>query len=186
MAKQSLGVKAKVHADHEHRAVPAAEVRRRQPARPHRQQRRERDRHQHDPQPALRADRRHRREQLRGQEDRATPSTAGVTAPGTLDGKFLVLNYVLTVYALWYSQSLFDANGWTVAEDVGRGLRARRQGEGEGQVPLRLGQGGGDLLPDPRHRLRDQGGRRRGAARAREPRAEVLVEAGDPVGVQRA
>ena len=38
----------------------------------------------------------------------------GVTAPGTLDGKFLILNYVLTVYAIWYSQSLFDANGWTV------------------------------------------------------------------------
>lgn len=38
----------------------------------------------------------------------------GVTAPGTLDGKFLVLNYVLTVYALWYSKSLFDSNGWTI------------------------------------------------------------------------
>jgi N-acetylglucosamine transport system substrate-binding protein len=37
----------------------------------------------------------------------------GVTKPGTIGGKFIVLNYVLTVYALWYSQSLFSANGWT-------------------------------------------------------------------------
>lgn len=38
----------------------------------------------------------------------------GVLKPGTIDGKLKVLNYVLTVYALWYSKSLFDKNGWTV------------------------------------------------------------------------
>ena len=38
----------------------------------------------------------------------------GVTSPGTFDGKFVVLNYVLTIYALWYSASLFEAEGWTV------------------------------------------------------------------------
>lgn len=38
----------------------------------------------------------------------------GVTAPGTFDGKFVQLNYVLTVYALWYSASLFESEGWTV------------------------------------------------------------------------
>ncbi|WP_394940469.1 N-acetylglucosamine/diacetylchitobiose ABC transporter substrate-binding protein [Psychromicrobium sp. YIM B11713] len=37
----------------------------------------------------------------------------GVTAPGTFDGKFVALNYALTVYAIWYSASLFEANGWT-------------------------------------------------------------------------
>jgi N-acetylglucosamine transport system substrate-binding protein len=37
----------------------------------------------------------------------------GVEAPGTFDGKLAALNYVLTVYALWYSKSLFDDNGWT-------------------------------------------------------------------------
>jgi N-acetylglucosamine transport system substrate-binding protein len=37
----------------------------------------------------------------------------GVKAPGTLDGKFVALNYVQTVYALWYSASLFEENGWT-------------------------------------------------------------------------
>jgi N-acetylglucosamine transport system substrate-binding protein len=39
---------------------------------------------------------------------------AGVTEPGTFDGKFIVLNYALTVYAIWYSASLFEENGWTV------------------------------------------------------------------------
>lgn len=38
----------------------------------------------------------------------------GVTKPGTFDGKFAVLNYAYTIYALWYSKSLFEANGWTV------------------------------------------------------------------------
>jgi N-acetylglucosamine transport system substrate-binding protein len=38
----------------------------------------------------------------------------GVVEPGTFDGKFVQLNYVLTVYAMWYSASLFEANGWTV------------------------------------------------------------------------
>ncbi len=37
----------------------------------------------------------------------------GVVEPGTFDGKFAALNYVLTVYALWYSASLFEENGWT-------------------------------------------------------------------------
>jgi N-acetylglucosamine transport system substrate-binding protein len=37
----------------------------------------------------------------------------GVEAPGTFGGKLALLNYVLTVYAVWYSASLFDENGWT-------------------------------------------------------------------------
>ena len=38
----------------------------------------------------------------------------GVTKPGTFDGKFVQLNYVLTVYAIWYSASLFEQEGWSV------------------------------------------------------------------------
>lgn len=38
----------------------------------------------------------------------------GVKAPGTFDGKFVALNYVMTVYGIWYSSSLFEENGWTV------------------------------------------------------------------------
>ncbi|GAA1391086.1 N-acetylglucosamine/diacetylchitobiose ABC transporter substrate-binding protein [Luteococcus peritonei] len=37
----------------------------------------------------------------------------GVLEPGTIDGKLAVINYVLTVYATWYSSSLFEENGWT-------------------------------------------------------------------------
>ncbi|GAA4434086.1 N-acetylglucosamine/diacetylchitobiose ABC transporter substrate-binding protein [Georgenia halophila] len=37
----------------------------------------------------------------------------GVLAPGTFGDKFAAINYVLTVYGVWYSQSLFDENGWT-------------------------------------------------------------------------
>ncbi|MBO1268137.1 N-acetylglucosamine/diacetylchitobiose ABC transporter substrate-binding protein [Arthrobacter cavernae] len=38
----------------------------------------------------------------------------GVLAPGTFEGKLAALNYVLTVFANWYSASLFEENGWTV------------------------------------------------------------------------
>jgi len=38
---------------------------------------------------------------------------AGVLEPGTFNGKLANINYVMTVYAIWYSQSLFDDNSWT-------------------------------------------------------------------------
>ncbi|MDR0283692.1 MAG: N-acetylglucosamine/diacetylchitobiose ABC transporter substrate-binding protein [Propionibacteriaceae bacterium] len=38
---------------------------------------------------------------------------SGVKETGTYDGRFLVMPYVMTVWAFYYSQSLFDANGWT-------------------------------------------------------------------------
>ncbi|MFC7494033.1 MULTISPECIES: N-acetylglucosamine/diacetylchitobiose ABC transporter substrate-binding protein [unclassified Nocardioides] len=37
----------------------------------------------------------------------------GVEEPGTFGDKFAALNYVMTVYAVWYSASLFEENGWT-------------------------------------------------------------------------
>ncbi|NNM45722.1 N-acetylglucosamine/diacetylchitobiose ABC transporter substrate-binding protein [Knoellia koreensis] len=37
----------------------------------------------------------------------------GVEAPGTINGKMIAINYVQTIYAVWYSASLFEANGWT-------------------------------------------------------------------------
>jgi N-acetylglucosamine transport system substrate-binding protein len=36
----------------------------------------------------------------------------GAKLPGTFDGKFVAMNYVLTLYGLWYSDSLFKENGW--------------------------------------------------------------------------
>ncbi len=37
----------------------------------------------------------------------------GVKEMGTRGDKFAILNYVMSGYALWYSASLFEANGWT-------------------------------------------------------------------------
>ncbi|QNE48218.1 carbohydrate ABC transporter, N-acetylglucosamine/diacetylchitobiose-binding protein [Glaciihabitans sp. INWT7] len=58
---------------------------------------------------------------------------AGVIEPGTFDGKFVQLNYVLTVYAMWYSASLFETNGWTVPttyeEALALGAQAKAQGK---------------------------------------------------------
>lgn len=57
----------------------------------------------------------------------------GVVEPGTFDGKFVQLNYVLTVYAVWYSAALFEANGWappkTWAEALDLGAKAKEQGK---------------------------------------------------------
>jgi N-acetylglucosamine transport system substrate-binding protein len=57
----------------------------------------------------------------------------GMTTPGTYDGKFVVLNYVLTVYALWYSASLFEKEGWTVPktydEMLALGAKAKAKGK---------------------------------------------------------
>ena len=38
----------------------------------------------------------------------------GVKDPGTFNGKFVALNYVMTVYGIWYSDKLFKDNGFTV------------------------------------------------------------------------
>lgn len=37
----------------------------------------------------------------------------GVLSAGTVEGKLMAINYVLTVYGVWYSASLFAENGWT-------------------------------------------------------------------------
>jgi N-acetylglucosamine transport system substrate-binding protein len=55
----------------------------------------------------------------------------GVEKPGTFGDKFIALNYVMTVYAIWYSQSLFDENGWTPpttwAEAIELGKKAKEK-----------------------------------------------------------
>ena len=56
----------------------------------------------------------------------------GIEAPGTFGGKFIALNYAMTVYAMWYSASLFEANGWTPpatwAEALDLGAKAKEKG----------------------------------------------------------
>ncbi|MFJ3958203.1 N-acetylglucosamine/diacetylchitobiose ABC transporter substrate-binding protein [Arthrobacter sp. NPDC090010] len=55
----------------------------------------------------------------------------GVLNPGTFGDKVAAINYVLTVYGVWYSASLFEANGWTVpktwdeAFDLGEKAKAK-------------------------------------------------------------
>jgi N-acetylglucosamine transport system substrate-binding protein len=57
----------------------------------------------------------------------------GVEAPGTFDGKLAALNYVLTVYAVWYSASLFKQFGWeppkTWDEAITLGAAAKKEGK---------------------------------------------------------
>jgi N-acetylglucosamine transport system substrate-binding protein len=55
----------------------------------------------------------------------------GVTEPGTFDGKFIVLNYALTVYAIWYSASLFEQNGWTVPKTYDEMLTLGEEAKGK-------------------------------------------------------
>ncbi|SDV01943.1 carbohydrate ABC transporter substrate-binding protein, CUT1 family [Microlunatus sagamiharensis] len=63
----------------------------------------------------------------------------GVTAPGTFDGKFVQLNYVLTVYALWYSASLFEQNGWTVPKTYDEMYELGGQANAKGKYLLGWG-----------------------------------------------
>ncbi|QDP94868.1 carbohydrate ABC transporter, N-acetylglucosamine/diacetylchitobiose-binding protein [Microlunatus elymi] len=54
---------------------------------------------------------------------------AGAVESGTFGGKLLELNYVLSLYGIWYSASLFRDNGWTVPktwdEVVALGAKAK-------------------------------------------------------------
>jgi N-acetylglucosamine transport system substrate-binding protein len=55
-----------------------------------------------------------------------------VKLPGTFDGKFLAMNYVMTVYGVWYSATLFQKNGWTPPktwdEAIALGAKAKAKG----------------------------------------------------------
>lgn len=57
----------------------------------------------------------------------------GVKAPGTYNGKFVAMNYVMSVYALWYSASLFEENGWKVPTNLEEayelGTKAKAKGK---------------------------------------------------------
>ena len=57
----------------------------------------------------------------------------GVEAPGTINGKLVAINYVQTVYAIWYSASLFEQNGWTPPktwdEAIALGEKAKAKGK---------------------------------------------------------
>jgi N-acetylglucosamine transport system substrate-binding protein len=56
-----------------------------------------------------------------------------VKDPGTFSGKFVAMNYAMTVYGIWYSGSLFEANGWTAPktwdEAIALGAKAKAKGK---------------------------------------------------------
>ena len=56
-----------------------------------------------------------------------------VKLPGTFDGKFIAMNYVMTVYGIWYSASLFQQNGWTPPKtwDDAMALGAKAKAKGK-------------------------------------------------------
>jgi N-acetylglucosamine transport system substrate-binding protein len=57
----------------------------------------------------------------------------GAIEAGTFGGKLLEINYVLSIYGIWYSASLFKENGWTVPktwdEVVDLGAKAKSKGK---------------------------------------------------------
>lgn len=69
-------------------------------------------------------------------EDNLLP---GVTSPGMFDGKFLGMNYVYTVYALWYSAKEFEEKGWTVPETWDDLMALGEQVKGEGRYLFSYG-----------------------------------------------
>ena len=56
-----------------------------------------------------------------------------VKDPGTFDGKFVAMNYSMTVFAIWYSASLFSENGWTAPKTwddaIALGAKAKSKGK---------------------------------------------------------
>lgn len=58
---------------------------------------------------------------------------AGVLAPGTINGKLAVINYVLTVFGLWYSASLFEENGWTPPKTWDEALELGKKAKEKGK-----------------------------------------------------
>ncbi|MBT2532575.1 N-acetylglucosamine/diacetylchitobiose ABC transporter substrate-binding protein [Arthrobacter sp. ISL-48] len=57
----------------------------------------------------------------------------GVLAPGTFGDKLASINYVLTVFAVWYSASLFEQNGWKVPKTWDEMLALGEKAKGQGK-----------------------------------------------------
>lgn len=55
---------------------------------------------------------------------------------GDYGGKFLVLNYALEVYGLWYDKTLFDEKGWQPAETWEDFLALCEEIKGDGIAPM--------------------------------------------------
>lgn len=58
----------------------------------------------------------------------------GATAPGTYSGKLYALNYVYTVYALWYSAKEFEERGWSAPTTWDELMALGEAAKGAGQA----------------------------------------------------
>ncbi|HEV2781674.1 MAG TPA: N-acetylglucosamine/diacetylchitobiose ABC transporter substrate-binding protein [Actinophytocola sp.] len=58
---------------------------------------------------------------------------------GTYDNQLLVLNYVLSTYGIWYSQSLFTKNGWTMPKEWSEFLAFADEMKKAGLSPMGFG-----------------------------------------------
>lgn len=57
----------------------------------------------------------------------------GVLGAGTYGSKVAEIRYVMTVYALWYSESLFKENGWTVPKTYDEAYKLGEQAKAKGK-----------------------------------------------------
>ena len=63
----------------------------------------------------------------------------GVTSPGMFSGKFLGMNYVYTVFALWYSAKEFEEKGWSVPQTWEELMALGETVKGEGRYLFSYG-----------------------------------------------
>lgn len=63
----------------------------------------------------------------------------GVTSPGMFGGKFLGMNYVYTVFALWYSAKEFEEKGWSVPQTWEELMTLGETVKGEGRYLFSYG-----------------------------------------------
>src|SRR5512133_1760166 len=66
-------------------------------------------------------------------------SGAGLIGINTIRDQLAELNYALTVYAIWYSASLFEQNGWTVPKTYDEMLALGEEAKGKGKYLLGWG-----------------------------------------------
>ncbi len=104
----------------------------------------------------------------------------GAKLPGTFDGKFVAMNYVLTLYGLWYSESLFKENGWEPPKTYDALLDLGAKAKAKGKYLFVWGKEAATYYHTLAVDSRDQGGWRRRPAGAGEPQGELLVAAADP------
>lgn len=73
----------------------------------------------------------------------------GVLEPSTIDGKLAAINYVLTVYAMWYSASLFAENGWEPPRTWDDALELGAAAQEQGKYLFLWGQEAADYYLEP-------------------------------------